>query len=182
MGTSRYVEDAEWADILRLMRKENALAIKCALATGLRISDVLALKKSDIERATEGDGHIWVTEQKTQKRRRIYLGAQLRKELHGIYRSSCPYVWAHRTRRDAHRTREAVYKDLCRAADLLRLKGCVTPHSARKTYTVRYMDAGHTLLQAMRLLKHSSPSVTAVYAFADMQLEREKRRYGKRKR
>jgi len=175
MGTARYVEKWEWKDILRLMRRENSLAVRLALSTGLRISDVLALKKTDVERASETDGHVWITESKTGKRRRVYLGKKMRAQLRGIFTIGTPYVFSHRTRRGAHRTREAVYKDLCRVADLLRLSPGATPHSARKTYTVEYIRAGHSLLEAMRLLRHSSPGVTAIYAYADVMLGRDRR-------
>lgn len=167
MGTTRFVSREEWDALERLMLPENRAAIRLALATGLRISDALSLKKADLKKAMDGDGHISVFEQKTGKKRRVFIGKKLQRELKALP-SNSSYVFAHRFDKQKHRTREAVYKDLCRAADALRLDGVVAPHSARKSYTVEYMRAGHNLLEAQRLLRHSKESVTVIYAFADM--------------
>ena len=43
----------------------------------------------------------------------------------------------------------------------------VGTHSARKVYAVRLMERYGDIKQVQRVLRHSSPAVTAIYAMAD---------------
>lgn len=67
------------------------------------------------------------------------------------------------------KTRQAVYKDLARAAMLYRLPKLlhVSPHTARKVYAVEQYRRTGDLKRVQRLLQHDNESVTAIYAMAD---------------
>lgn len=69
-----------------------------------------------------------------------------------------------------HRTRQAVWKDVKRAAKLFRLPQNVAPHSARKVYAVELMEKYGDIAVVRKALNHSSDSVTLIYALADQQL------------
>lgn len=69
-----------------------------------------------------------------------------------------------------HHTRQAVWKDVKRAAQAFRLKQNVGPHSARKVYAVDLMKRYGDIERVRRALNHSSESVTLIYAMADQQL------------
>lgn len=154
----------------------NRLAIETSLATGLRIGDVLQLKTDQLlkERFT-------IKEQKTGKSRRIRLPQQLRDDL--LQQSGRFYVFEHRTDQRRHRTRQAVWKDLHRAAELFRLPKALTiaPHSARKIYAVSKYQNGYSLQKVQQLLNHNDEAVTVLYAMAD-QLTARKTRSGAKRR
>lgn len=145
--------------ILHLLTPENRLACLVSLYTGLRISDVLNIKTKDIWKT-----RFTVTEQKTGKRKTVRLPGKLKVQLHNI--AGKVYVFPHRLDQNRHRTRQAVWKDLHKAARVLRLKG-VAPHSMRKTYARELRREGFTETAIQRALNHSSPTITRLYAMAD---------------
>lgn len=159
--------------ILAALTKENRLALRVALHTGLRIGDVLALETKKL------GPHFWIVEQKTGKRRQIGFPEPLLRELRMI--AGKKWVFEGRNNPEKHRTRQAVWKDVKRAAAAFRLPQNVAPHSARKVYAVQLLEKYGDIEKVRRALNHSSPSVTVIYALADRELEAKKRAQ-KRKR
>ena len=109
-----------------------------------------------------------VAEAKTGKRRRVGLPAAL---LRAVQAQAGP-VWAFPGRKPGtHKTRQAVWADVKRAARAFRLPQNVGPHSLRKVYAVellgRYSDIG----RVQRALNHSTRETTLIYAMADKLLE-----------
>ena len=81
-------------------------------------------------------------------------------------------VWAFPGRKEgAHKTRQAVWEDVKRAAAAFRLPQNVGTHSFRKVYAVDLLDKYGDLPRVQRAMGHSSPSVTAIYAMADRLME-----------
>ena len=81
--TSEYLRRKELEHVLALLTPDNALAMRVALHTGLRIGDVLALRPP-VGR------QFWITEQKTGKRRRVNLPDSLAAALnHNANRHWC---------------------------------------------------------------------------------------------
>ena len=158
---TEYVLDREVELILAALTPKNRLVIRTALTTGLRIGDVLALKPDRLK------PHFWVTEQKTGKKRQVGLPEPLLSDLKkhaGKY-----WVFPGRDPRK-HHTRQAVWKDVKRAAKLFRLPQNVAPHSFRKVYAVDLMQKYGDIERVRRALNHGSETITAIYALADMQL------------
>lgn len=154
--------DREVDRVLALLTPDNRLAVRVCLQTGLRIGDVLALRRSDLAKGPQ----FWITEAKTGKRRRV----QLPHALHAELLATCGDVWAFPSRYGddhGHRTRQAVWRDLKRAQKALRLKINVGTHSARKTYAVRLMAKYHDVAKVQRALGHDRPTTTMIYAMAD---------------
>lgn len=139
--------------------KENRLAILVSLTTGLRISDVLNLRTEQIS------NKFTITEQKTLKKRTVVLSNELLDELLSI--AGKIFVFEHRLDARKHRTRQAVYKDIKRAATALRIDLNVSVHSARKMYAVKQYKRTCSLDRVKKLLNHSSEAVTMIYALAD---------------
>lgn len=160
MSRTQWVSDDVMSHILAALTPNNRLAIITSLLTGLRIGDVLSLRTSDLshERFT-------VTEQKTLKKRQIRLPCKLRDELLKICGKI--YVFEHRTDPRRHRSRQAVYKDIRRAAKAFRVKALVAPHSARKVYAVKEYKKDFNMRRVQKLLNHSDEAVTMIYALAD---------------
>lgn len=145
---------------------QNRLAVQVSMCTGLRISDVLQLPSNvlSLQRFT-------ITESKTQKKKRIRLPKELKAELKSIAGSY--YIFEGRNDPKKHRTRQAVYKDIKRACQILRIKNSqISPHSARKIYAVNALHRCGDLHHVQELLNHSSEAVTMVYAMADILTER----------
>lgn len=147
--------------ILAALMPPNRLALRVSLATGLRISDVLSIMRVQLA------SRITVTESKTGKRRRVYIPAALLEDMEK--QAGRVWVWEGRTDYRKHRTRQAVYKDLRRAASLFRLPAQLhlSPHSARKIYAVDQYHRDGDLKRVQHLLNHESEAVTMLYAMAD---------------
>lgn len=162
--------------MLGLLTYENRLVMRVLLHTGLRISDALALKPEQLK------PNFWLTEQKTGKRRQVGLPEPLLSDLraaagvHWVFPGADPRK---------HRTRQAVWKDVKRAAEACRLTSNIAPHSARKVYAVELLRKYGDIDRVRRALNHGGVEVTLIYAMADQRLTAKGRRRraaaGKRK-
>lgn len=157
---TEYLFDKEVDRVLALLTPDNRLVLRVALATGLRIGDVLALRPDQLK------SHFWVTESKTGKRRQVGLREPLLSDLKSY--AGKWWVFPGRDPRK-HRTRQAVWKDVKRAAAALRLPQNVAPHSIRKVYAVDLLHKYGDIAKVQRALNHSNAAVTLVYAMADAQ-------------
>lgn len=147
--------------LLLALTEPNRLAVEMSMRYGMRIGDVLATKTSDVRK-----GRWTYKEEKTGKTRRITLSAALQCRL--LQQAGRVYVFEHRTDYKRHRSRQAVFKDIKRAAEAFRVKANIAPHSYRKEYAVNaYKKSGGDMKKVQRLLNHSSEAVTMLYALAD---------------
>lgn len=161
---------------------ENRLAIEVSEATGLRIDDVLSLKTDMITRTSRPT----VVDSKTGKKHRIYIPVELRERM--LKQAGKVWVWPGRLNpKEAHRTRQAVYKDMVQAAAIFRrngtldgIDGAVSPHTARKRAAVAAYEVGG-LNAAQNILNHSRADVgvTLLYALANKQQSPPKRKRGR---
>ena len=153
--------EKEVQHVLDLLTLENRLVLRVLLHTGIRISDALQLRPDQLK------PNFWITEQKTGKRKQIGLPEPLLSDLldnsgeHWVFPGSDPRK---------HRTRQAVWKDVKRAAAALRLTANAAPHSARKVYAVELLKKYGDLERVRRALNHGGLEVTLIYAMADKQL------------
>ena len=148
--------------VLAVLTPVNRLVLRTMLHTGLRVGDVLALRTDQLK------SRFWLTEQKTGKRRFVGLTADLLADLRA--NAGETWVFEHRTDPKRHRCRQAVWKDLKRAAAAFRLPQNVTPHSARKVYAVELLHKYGDIERVRRALNHGRTEVTLIYALADAQL------------
>lgn len=164
---TEYLLQREIDNVLSVLTPGNALVMRVALHTGLRVGDVLNLRTDQLA------SRFWITEGKTGKRRQIGLPQPLLNDL----KNSAGQYWVFEgVDPKKHRTRQAVWKDVKRAADAFRLKQNVAPHSARKVYAVDLLNKYGDIEKVRRALNHSSTSVTMIYAMADRQLESKSKR------
>lgn len=153
--------DREVEQVLQLLTPENRLVLRVCLHTGLRIGDALRLKPEQLK------PHFWVTEEKTGKRRQVGLPQPLLSDL----KKAAGKTWVFPGRDGAqHRTRQAVWKDVKRAAKAMRLPQNIGPHSARKVYAVELLKRYGDIERVRRSLNHNSATVTMIYAMADLRL------------
>lgn len=165
---TEYLLNREVDKVLAALTPQNALVMRVALHTGLRVGDVLSIKTDQLA------PRFWVTESKTQKRRQVGLPQPLLDDI----KKTAGAVWAFPSRLDGkkHRTRQAVWKDIKRAAAAFRIPQNVGIHSARKVFAVDLLAKYGDIDRVKRALNHSSLAVTMIYAMADQQLASKNRR------
>lgn len=162
-----YATRAQMGHILAALMPENRLIMELCMATGLRVSDVLELRTADLRRRQT------VRQKKTGKTRRVQWPAALYEQME----QGAGRLWVFESRTDPkrHRTRQAVWKDVKRAERVFKRSGQLSrrqnigPHTARKVAAVEAYHKGG-LPAAQRLLSHSDPLVTRLYALADLEV------------
>lgn len=154
-----YADDKTLDVVLSLLTPPNRLACQLAIATGLRIGDVLSIKTADLKQ------RMTIREAKTGKSRRVYIPARLLAQI----KDQAGETWAWPGRDPAkHRTRQAVWRDVKRAAKAMRAPQNIAPHTMRKVYAVRQYRRTGDLSAVQRALLHSDQAVTMLYALADI--------------
>lgn len=169
---TEYLLNREVEHVLAALMPLNRLVLRVSLHTGLRISDVLSLKTSQLS------SRFWVTESKTGKRKLVGLPRELLDDLRRA--AGKVYVFEKRGDPTKHRTRQAVWADLKRAARAFRLPQNVAPHSFRKVYAVDLLEKYGDIKKVKKALNHKYESTTLIYAMADASLRAKfkKRRKG----
>ena len=158
---TEYLLQREVDLVLGLLTPQNRLVLRVLLHTGLRISDVLSLRTEQLK------PNFWVTEHKTGKRKQVGLPEPL---LHDLLENAGKCWVFEGARPGRHRTRQAVWKDVKRAAAACRLTQNVAPHSCRKVYAVELLKKYGDIERVRRALNHGGLAVTMIYAMADQRL------------
>lgn len=164
--TTEYLLRRETEHVLAALTPSNRLVCRVCLQTGLRVGDVVSLKTRDLK------GQFWIVEAKTRKRRRVNLPRELLDQI----RDQAGEVWAFPGRKPGqHRTRQAVWADVKRAAKAFRIRQNVAPHSFRKVYAVELLRRCGDVKRVQRALNHSDCATTMVYVMAAELLEAKRR-------
>lgn len=164
-----------WSDAMNLIRKlakdgnyKMSLLIALGCFTGLRISDILALRWNQILYAEE----FTIIEKKTGKQRTLRLNPQLQKHIQECYEQIKPIGIKAPilvSQKGTTFTVQAINRILKEIKKKYRLKiknfSC---HSLRKTfgrqvYTMNDNNAELALVKLMELFNHSSVSITKRY-------------------
>lgn len=164
-----YIAADQLRHILAALMPVNRLVLEVCLTTGIRLSDSLNLRTKDLKQ------RITIRELKTGKNRRIRLSNDLLDAL--TAQAGKIYVFEGRLDPRKHRTRQAVWADIHRAAMLFRLpkKLVIAPHTCRKVYAVGQYKRTCDIKAVQRLLNHTDEAVTWLYAAADELTERKLR-------
>ena len=156
---SKYVETAELEKLRAVLAEEAWLPLWVSLETGLRIGDVVKLRKANLL----PDG-LHYKAQKTGKNGIASISAALRRELsakRGKWLFPSPY------KKGEHITRQCAWariKAACKRAGIE--PDGVSPHSLRKVFAVElYRDKGFKAVK--EALQHNSAATTEIYSFAD---------------
>ena len=125
---------------------------------GLRISDILSLRLSDIVR--DGDRYrLEITEQKTKKKRVFTVPLVIQQYIENY----CLRNGIGKNEKIFDLTERAISKQLALVCDYLGFEGIGT-HSFRKWYATEiYKNNGYDITLVQRLLQHSSAAITQRY-------------------
>lgn len=147
-GRSRPMTRDEYQQLRKALPWRDSLACAIMADTGLRISDVLGIRRDDL--APDMD----VTERKTGKTRRVHLSPDTYMELQAYLRThTSPMVIP------CHRA--TLWRSIVRAADAFGWRH-ISPHSLRKLYAVEYCTR-HGLQATQAELMHTNIMTTLAY-------------------
>jgi integrase len=161
---SDYMKPENYKKLFVFMTYENTLVLRVSLETGLRVGDVLKMRPCDLRGRT-----ITYTAEKTGKKGKAVVCQDLANRLKQV--AGEKYIFPKRGKPDEHRSRQAVWKDVKKAAAALRTVNVITsenitPHSARKTFAVEDAER-YGLRHTQRQLQHRDKRTTKLYAFSD---------------
>lgn len=132
------------------------------LNTGLRISDILNLRVSDIRDKT----HVTIIENKTGKRKRFLINDYLKNEIESYVSnnglSNDSYMIASRKGENRPISRVQAYRVLQAVAATLSMKEIGT-HTMRKTFGYWHYKQHKDVAILQDIFNHSAPSITLKY-------------------
>lgn len=143
--------------------KRNLLIFKIGIFTGLRISDILAMKKEDVVNKSQ----TVIIEKKTKKRRIIYFNNFLSDIIDYLnYLESenidSEYLFPAPRNYGTHLAEHQYYKILKKTAENLDFD-FVGTHTMRKTFARFYYLQTKDISTLMTILNHSSQKITLNY-------------------
>jgi site-specific recombinase XerD len=157
--------DEELDFFLKYLPMKHALIFKLGISTGLRISDIVSLKKNllFIEKPT-------IIEKKTKKSKRIYIKKQLREELlwYAETFSQNEYIFYSPNSKKGHISRQAVHKMFKKWSKTLKLSGNIAPHSMRKNYASKFLSKGKSFKYIQGKLNHENTTETLIYLLDEL--------------
>jgi integrase len=129
------------------------------ISTGLRISDILSLKKEDLLKS-----HIDIKETKTQKRKRVKIPGYIKKDIMPFVNrlNDGDYVIKSRQGTNKSIDRSVAYRILRDAAEHVNLTEVGT-HTLRKTFGYHFYQQTQNIAVLQELFNHTSQSVTLRY-------------------
>ena len=132
-------------------------------ATGLRVSELVNLKKRDINL----DAGFLVASGKRSKERMVPLGTYARDIVKRyLAESKLEGVFLFSNKRGQHLTRQAVWK-VIRKYGLQLGESHVSPHILRHTFATHLLEGGADLRSVQVLLGHEDISTTQIYTHVD---------------
>ena len=166
---SKYIQENDVARLRKAVGGDSWLPLEISLETGLRIGDVVALKRIQVGHDSEGYLIKYIAH-KTGKKGVARISDSLGKRLEartGRVRGAYLFPPGRRGGKNVHLTRQACWARMKTAAGRLGIDGDgVSPHSLRKNFAVALMhERGLDAVKAA--LQHSNDAVTRIYAYAD---------------
>ena len=152
-------------EILRLLGcvpnlKHRAILMTC-YAAGLRVSEAVRLKPTDIDSARMV---LYVRQGKRRKDRVVPLSKTLLELLRAYYRAVHPRDWLFPGRYGRHLSVRVAQHALERARRTSGVKRRMTVHTLRHGFATHLLEAGTNLRTLQLLLGHASLRTTTVYA------------------
>ena len=164
----RVLSEEEMVQLLKLptdqkLALRDATVLELLYAAGLRVSELISLKKSDINL----EAGFLVASGKRSKERMVPIGTYAREVLR-LYleqmKPKGPFLFPNR--KGTSMTRQAVWKLVRRYGTLLK-HGPLYPHMLRHTFATHLLEGGADLRSVQMLLGHEDISTTQIYTHVD---------------
>lgn len=158
-------------EYLKQRSYRNYVMFMIGLNTGLRISDILKLKVSDVQ----GKEYITTTEIKTGKKKKVIISLPLKRilGLHIENKGSNEYLIMSQKKTKSGMekpiTREAAYMIIRDAAKEIGFTGNVGTHTMRKTFGYHYYKKYKNLARLQKIFNHRDQQITLVYIGLDQE-------------
>ncbi|WP_108671421.1 tyrosine-type recombinase/integrase [Peribacillus acanthi] len=161
------VADMKWS-LRRHCSERDYMLFLLGINTGLRVSDLLKLKKSELE----GKQKWIVKEGKTAKPRTIHL-SNIYEELNAYIQALHGTEWLFPSRKGTQPiTRIQAYRQLNKAAGMVDMIDGIGTHTMRKTFGYWYYKQTKDVAALQMILNHSHPEVTLKYiGISDEEIE-----------
>ncbi|KXH82074.1 site-specific integrase [Sporosarcina sp. HYO08] len=152
------IEDMKWS-LRKWCGERDYIMFLIGINTGLRVSDLLNLKISDVK----GKKRITVKEGKTDKPRTIQL-ANIYDELNTYINTLEGTEWLFPSRKgDKAISRIQAYRQLNKAADMVDITDGIGTHTMRKTFGYWHYKQFKDVAELQMILNHSHPEITLKY-------------------
>lgn len=137
--------------------KKSELMIRMLYFTGLRVSELVNLKKADIDFET-GQG---IVKGKGNKQRQVFLTPRLLEKLKLFFEKYPDYNYFFS--KDKPLTPRNVQKILTKIAFKLEIQKKVTPHKLRHSFATHLLESGTDIRTIQALLGHKNLKTTQIY-------------------
>lgn len=129
--------------------------------TGLRISDLLKLKVSDVKNKS----HIEIRETKTGKNKRFYINPNLREHIDKFIENMASGCFLFTSKKGANKplTRIQAYRIINNAVKSVGICDKIGTHTLRKTFGYWHYQQFKDIAILQDIFNHSAPSVTLRY-------------------
>ena len=156
----------EIKSFLRRDNERNRMMFVFGINTGLRVQDILKLRKRDVM----GD-HIVMIEMKTGKKKWIQINPTLKRELRQYTEDlqDDDYLFPSRQGKNKPIKRDMAYKIMQKAAKEFGLKDIGT-HTMRKTFGYHMYQKTKDITLVQKMFNHSNPSITFRYIGMDQDM------------
>jgi integrase len=150
--------DMKWS-LKKWCGERDYILFLLGINTGLRVSDLLGLKISDVK----GKKKIVVKEGKTEKPRTIVL-ANIYDELSNYIKTLEGTEWLFPSRKgDNPISRIQAYRQLNKASEMVDIPDGIGTHTMRKTFGYWYYKQTKDIATLQTILNHSHPKITLRY-------------------
>jgi len=156
-------------EVLLQQNSKYYIMFAIGINTGLRVSDILTLKVTDIR----GKSHVDIVEKKTKKHKRFLVNELLRQEIESYIASKdlsddC-YLIASRKGKNNPLSRFQAYRALNNTAKKLSLSDIGT-HTMRKTFGYWHYKQYKDVAILQNIFNHSALSITLKYIGIDQDI------------
>ncbi|WP_100012306.1 site-specific integrase [Lentibacillus sediminis] len=161
------LNDMKWS-LKKWCSERDYIMFLLGINTGLRVTDLLQLKVSDIK----GKKKLIVKEGKTEKPRTIHL-SNIYEELNKYIKTLGCAKWLFPSRKgDKPISRIQAYRQLNKASDMVDMPDGIGTHTMRKTFGYWHYKQFKDVAELQMILNHSHPRITLDYiGITDEQIE-----------
>ncbi|MFH0875576.1 MAG: site-specific tyrosine recombinase/integron integrase [archaeon] len=158
-----YLTQSEVLSLLSALKnKKHKLMIMLLYSAGLRVSELLNLKKSDFD---NGLAYGWVRSGKGNKDRPFIIANSIKNELNSCLSENCrhshSYLFANQ--KGFQMSRSTIFAVLKEAAKKAGIEKKVHPHTLRHSFATHLIENKSDIIQVQSLLGHASVRTTMVY-------------------